>query len=260
MIGSDTRSFSLPKNASVFTSELVAISKALCFIEVSEATSYLILSDSLSSLLALRAFYPSNPLIQAILTRLKSLDRAGTSVQFCWIPSHVGISGNEMADAAARRAAAAPCTRHLSLPARDFYPAVSSLVLSQWQEEWDSERSNKLRELKPTLKSWSSSSRRNRHEEVTLCRLRIGHTYATHGYLLRGEERPKCSLCRVPITVGHVLLSCPRHRHSRRRHLGYITPDTTLRDLLGDDSAWIQSGSLFSYILDIKFPVIYSPR
>ena len=145
VIGSDTRSFSLPRYSSVFTSELVAISKALCFIEVSAATSYLILTDSLSSLLALRAFYPSNPFIQDILTRLKSLDRAGISVQFCWVPSHVGISGNEIADAAARRAAAAPCTRRLSLPACDFYPVVSSLALSQWQEEWDLERSNKLR-------------------------------------------------------------------------------------------------------------------
>ena len=122
MCGRDTRSFSLPGHSSVFSAELVAIYKTLCFIEVSHEALHLILSDSLSSLLALRSFYPCNPLIQDILTRLTSLDRAGKTVKFCWIPSHVGIAGNELADAAARRAAGAPCTRHLPLPARDFYP------------------------------------------------------------------------------------------------------------------------------------------
>ena len=127
----DTRSFSLPEHSSVFSSELIAISKALCFIEVGDEILHLILSDSLSSLLALRTFYPCNPLVQDILSRLTSLDRAGKIVRFCWVPSHVGIAGNEFADAAARRAASAACTRRLPLPARDFYPAASSFLRGQ---------------------------------------------------------------------------------------------------------------------------------
>ena len=258
--GHDTRSFSLPEHSSVFSAELVAIHKALCFIEVSDETSHLILSDSLSSLLALRAFNHDSPLIQDILKCLTSLERDGKSVQFCWIPSHVGISGNELADAAERRAAAAPCTRRLPLPARDFYPAVKSFAMFQWQQIWEGQCNNKLRELKPTLKSWPSSYRRKRHEEVALCRLRIGHAYATHKHLLCGEDRPECPHCHVPLTVAHVLLRCPRHRVSRRRHLGRIPSDVTLRHLLGDDSVWIRTGCLFSFIMDIKFAVIYSPQ
>ena len=85
----------------------------------------------LSSLLALRSFYPSHPLVQDIIARLATLSHAGKSIQFCWIPSHVGIVGNELVDAAARRAASASCTRRLPLPARDFYPAAGSFVHSQ---------------------------------------------------------------------------------------------------------------------------------
>ena len=44
--------------------------------------------------LALRALYPPNPLIQNILEFLTSLNRAEKTVKFCWIPSHVGIAGN----------------------------------------------------------------------------------------------------------------------------------------------------------------------
>ena len=78
--GRDTRSFSLPASATVFSAELLAIDEALCFIEVGDEDLHLILTDSLSSLLALRSFNPTDPLVQDILTRLTSLDRAGKSV------------------------------------------------------------------------------------------------------------------------------------------------------------------------------------
>ena len=230
------------------------------FIEVSDEALHLILTDSMSSLLALRSFNPSDSLVRDIIARLTSLDWEGKSIQLCWIPSHVGITGNELADAAARRAASAPCTHRLPLPARDFSPAVSLFVHSQWQQEWDSQQNNKLRELKPTLQPWRSSSRRNRQEEVILCRLRIGHTYATHSYHLRGEEKPLCPLCLVPLTVAHMLLSCPRLGGSRTRYLGRIVSNVTLRHILGDESDWVSTGRLFSFVRAIKFPVIYRPQ
>ena len=73
----DTRSFSLPEYTTVFSSELVAINKALCFIEVSDEALHLILSDSLSSLLALQVFSHGNPFIKDILRCLTSLESDG---------------------------------------------------------------------------------------------------------------------------------------------------------------------------------------
>ena len=49
-----------------------------------------------------------------------------------------------------------------------------------------------------------------RVEEVTLCRIRIGHTLATHRYLLCSDPRPRCSRCGEPLTVSHELVSCNR--------------------------------------------------
>ena len=93
---------------------------------------------------------------------------------------------------------------------------------------------------------------------MTLCRLRIGHTYATHGHLLRGEERPQCPCGNEPLTVAHVLLTCQRYAEERRRILGCIPPTVTLRQFLGDDSRWIQNNSIFSFIRDVDLPVIFS--
>ena len=136
-------------------------------------------------------------------------------------------------------------------PARYFYPAVSSLVLPQWQEEWDSERSNGLREPKSTLKGWSSSSQRNRHE-VAFCRLHIGHVWAARALSAgRGEASVLPLSC--ALYLRSCLLRCPRRSHSRGRHPGCISPGTTLSDFIVEDSDWIQTGCLFSYIPDVIF-------
>ena len=102
--GSATRTFTLSPQATVFTAELLAIYKALCFIEVSDDTSHVIFTDSLSSLFAMSDFNTFHPVLQDILVLLTTLDRDGKSVTFCWVPSHVGIIGNERADEAAKRA------------------------------------------------------------------------------------------------------------------------------------------------------------
>ena len=59
--------------------------------------------------------------------------------------------------------------------------------------------------------------------------------------------------------LSHFLV-CPNLNSNRARHLGRIAPHVTLCHLLGDGSGWVQIGALFSYIIDIKFYLICSPR
>jgi len=252
-MGVTTRSFSLPLHTTVYSSELVAIHKALSFIEVCEGNHYVIFSDSLSSILALSAFNPSHPFIQDILVLLTSLDRAGKSIVFCWIPAHVGIAGNEKADQAAKRATQAACTRSLPLPATELFPACKEYMCRKWQCEWD-EVTSKLKDLKPRLAQWHSVSRKSRVEEVSLCRLRIGHTYATHKYLLCGEDRPRCPRCGEVETVRHVLVSCRHLANERTRFFGSNV--LSLQDVLSDDSCLISE--VFHFLAHVRFSVIFS--
>ena len=50
--------------------------------------------------------------------------------------------------------------------------------------------------------------RRSRKEEVVLSRLRIGHTYFSHSYILRREDPPECTACQEIYFVRHVLIDC----------------------------------------------------
>jgi hypothetical protein len=46
----------------------------------------------------------SNPLIFKAFNLYNDLIQSGYSILFCWVPSHVGIEGNELADKAAKSA------------------------------------------------------------------------------------------------------------------------------------------------------------
>ena len=69
-------------------------------------------------------------------------------------------------------------------------------------------RDNKLFQIKPTLGEWPPGFRRSRKEEVVLSRLRIGHTYFSHSYILRREDPPECTSCQDIYSVRHVLIDC----------------------------------------------------
>ena len=59
-------------------------------------------------------------------------------------------------------------------------------------------------------------------------RARIGHAYFTNEYLLRGELRPMC--CNTRLTVRHVLLSCAKYAHIRRKYFAFNSLFELFRD------------------------------
>ncbi|KAG1713967.1 RNA-directed DNA polymerase from mobile element jockey [Nymphon striatum] len=196
----------LPDKSSIFSAESKALLLALDIVENSTYGRYIILSDSLSCLMALDNMKYSHPTICEILFKLHNLSFSN-HVIFCWIPSHVGISGNEKADFAAKSALSLPVD-HQFISYHDFYMYILKHILSIWQSKWDGEINNKLHAIKPKLGEWALAYRKSRKEESILCRLRVGHTYLTHSFLLRNEAQPVCGRCQLPLTVRHVLVDC----------------------------------------------------
>ena len=58
-------------------------------------------------------------------------------------------------------------------------------------------------------------NRYRRREHLVLCRLRLGHTYMTHRYLLAGDDPPVCISCQENLTVEHILIDCAEYFHVR---------------------------------------------
>ena len=133
------RGFRLPDTASVFTSELYAIYQVLKHIRRHGHDRCLIVTDSASAAMALRNQHISAVLILKILELLADVCSGGCEIKLLWVPSHVGIEGNERADVAAKLASRSPHIRPLKVEVGDLKPAINRLVLDEWQSRWESE-------------------------------------------------------------------------------------------------------------------------
>ncbi|GFS74412.1 RNase H domain-containing protein [Trichonephila clavipes] len=179
--------YKLDTSCSIFTAEAVAIYRALHLIGSTMPRKYCIYTDSMSVLEALENYHDRcHPVVCTILDITSRLYSKGFDIVFCWLPSHVGIIGNEQADSAAKSA-----TTHLPLavPLSDMKRVIMHHIFKIWQESWSQQLDNKLHSVKPVIGAWPVMPMRR--TDVKLTRLRIGHTRFTHRHLLFGERAPE---------------------------------------------------------------------
>ncbi|MCG8430697.1 MAG: endonuclease/exonuclease/phosphatase family protein [Candidatus Omnitrophica bacterium] len=198
----------LNPEASIFTAESKAIEMALDRIASSHHSKFVIFSDSLSCLLALRGLNLKIQSTIRILQKLNTLSDQGKKVSFCWIPSHIGIDGNENVDELAKVGLELTPTTMI-IPASDYKSSVNRYVKNKWQQRWNDQTENKLHAIQPQVGPWSGSHQERRRDQIVLDRLRLGHSHLTHSFLPRGEDAPECIPCNTPLTVAHVLVECP---------------------------------------------------
>ena len=183
----------------------------------SKRRKFLILTDSLSCLLSLDRFYSTDPRITKIQDGAHRALCQGKEISFLWIPSHVGIHGNEEADRLAKAALRLEYSGRGGLPHTDVRNSISTYVRAEWRASWARETENKLKEIKPELGPRRLSGL-PRRKEVVLTRLRIGHTRLTHSHLVCTEDAPRCAECNCPLTVRHVLVECPSLTPARSKY------------------------------------------
>ncbi|GBM43310.1 hypothetical protein AVEN_220836-1 [Araneus ventricosus] len=211
---------------SIFTAELVAIFCALQEISPSNQRNFIIYTDSMSALETLSHYdIQMHPVGLEILSVLQGLRNKGFNIIFCWVPSHVGISGNETDDAVAKFASAfLPRT----LPYRDIKKSLVSNLFSAWQQKWNLQANSKLHSVKSLIGLWPILP--IRQADVKLTRLRIGHTRLTHRHLFLGQRAPRCPTCHTDFTANHILIECPSFKCHRECHFNLSS--VTLQDLV----------------------------
>ena len=144
-----TDSIRLPDNSSIFTAEAKAIDIALYHIREQSEKQFIIYSDSV--LKSLKDLHHRNPLIQQILKKYYYLS-VSKEIVFCWLPSHVNIRGNELADLEAKSALSLMIT-NFKIPHSDFKSNISQYINNKCQSVWETQTQNKLNEIKSNFNS-----------------------------------------------------------------------------------------------------------
>ena len=186
----------LLNEASIYSAETTAIDLAMNIIANHKASKFIIYTK--------------------LLNKLNTLSK-NNNIIFTWIPSHIGIQGNEEADKAAKKALQIDMCKS-KIPYTDLKPTIKKFISDKWQKSWDNQTQNKLHEIQEAIGEWPTAYRYIRREEVILARFRIGHTHITRSHLLKGEDAPVCPSCKVQLTTKHILLNCNNLKHIRTKY------------------------------------------
>ncbi|XP_074031902.1 uncharacterized protein [Leptinotarsa decemlineata] len=129
-------SYRLPTEASIYVGEIFAIAKALAHYRKHGEDS-VFFTDSPSAIQGIQQLYPRNSLLMCIKPELGKLAEMGKRIKIIWVPSHVGIVGNETADTLAREISSNPSsisTRYV--PHEYLIHKIRQLTINTWRERW----------------------------------------------------------------------------------------------------------------------------
>ena len=126
------------------------------FSNFSFGSKFTIFSDSFSVLSSIQNFATSHQLVREVQDWLTLLQfRKQIDVYFCWVPSHVGIRGNERADAAAKSATTLRSSHNFHVPHEDFKSLIKFYCRGMWQDHWTNLNCNfKLKSIRPSVHPW----------------------------------------------------------------------------------------------------------
>jgi len=180
--------------SSVLSAETIAILVAIDQVK-STRGKFMICSDSLSAIDSIRNtnnnnFYSNK--IRSLLTKL------APKTKILWIPGHVGIAGNELADQTAKSKSNMPLIytpninltdikRHLKLE----FPTRNKLNIehcNQWYKNINKDNSS----IDNYCISFHTKS--SRLDQIKIIPLRLGHTKLTHEHFNQNQTSP-CPFC-----------------------------------------------------------------
>ena len=238
----------------IHTAELFAILKSIDKIIESNNTKFLIYSDSYSALQTLKTGDP-NSLAHEIYEKIISTDKI---IEFEWIPSHMGIQGNDAADAGAKLSLSLAEISPIPVAFNEFKSKIKKFLMKEWQDWWDTintfpHNTTHLYPIKPVLKDWPTANLNLREEEISLSRLRLGTCLFNKKHLFAREPHPICQFCQTPVNVQHILVECTQFVNQKAPILSILRKDGLPIDIGNILNENFPSETLIAYLKKINF-------
>ena len=238
----------LPNGYSVFDAELYAIYSTVNFI-IRDNISSVIFPDSKSALEAIKSGTSNHPLAMIICQRILN-----SNIRIClvWIPAHIGIHGNEMADKWAKRSLQYNILTDSPISPKTFKSITIKCINDYWQQRWTEYRCREKYRL--TIERYVTENRRVRREEIALCRLRTKLTLINDILPYKNGRHPEtCDHCRELLTRKHILIDCLLYTQQRiqlKLHFERLRKAFTVYNILQDDPVIIEL--LIKYLRETK--------
>ena len=207
----------LPSDCTIYTAELYAVYKAITII-AKQPGEFLILTDSLSVIRSLQNInLKSHYLLYWIYEIFTHIHP--DKIKLEWVPSHMGIAGNESADAVARHALQLPSINPIPKSIREMRQRTHQIYREKWQERWRA-LPRELTSFKETLGDTAYADE-PRRVQLPLTRIRLKVTALTHSHYFKKEPPKQCNQCKVRLTLEHLIIKCPVYKSERTQIRNY---------------------------------------
>lgn len=218
--------FKVKATVSIMTLELIAISEALNFIKGQEGRNFVIVTDSKSALQHMTrcasGYSRGVPIVYKILKLIYELvTKYNINLRLQWVPSHIGLKGNEEADRLAKLATKDGLDISILPNYTEVVTKFKNKCYFTFKEYFD-ERSKekgiwfKTIQCQPPRIPWFYNSKLSRTYIVAIDRLRSGHYPSKKfGYLMNKIDSPNCEVCGMVEDVQHILAECKKYKRVR---------------------------------------------
>ena len=210
-----------------YAEEVSAMHLAMDWVETncSHDAKVLVVTDSQSMCEALQGFGDD------ISDLRKRLLTTPTELSVQWVPGHSNITGNDLADAAAKAATT------LDEPQREIsFGSICANIKSVVKDNLDSHP--RSARVYADISRQKENQIKSRSDQVLLARIRSGHHWHFQSYhnKIDSDHDPSCRECGAAIhDLEHWLCHCPATSHIRQRvfgdtamELGILTSDPAL--------------------------------
>lgn len=222
-------SFSIPKlkievtkrinnNLAVYTAELVAIWLALKWVEDNKPIKAVIASDSSSALISIKNVVSESrqDIIYEIVQLGNNIIKSGVIISLLWVPAHIGVSGNEMADKLAKQAAQQTMIdMDIKYSKSEIKSIVKTKILGKWQHIWNNGSTGRQYYTIQNIVGKGRETRKNKKEEDKFSRMRFNHTSLNSTLHMINKHADGMCECNNQETVEHVLMHCPIYQTER---------------------------------------------
>ena len=205
---------------SIFMSELFAIFKGLLWIKDSAFTNYVLFSDSMSALIAIRSHKIRSHcnLISQIKTLIQQIINQKKLFYIQYIPSHLGISSNDIVDGLAKEACTFDVYTNLNFEFEEFRTLLNNQFHKNMLKFWSENKTTLyIGEVIGDMKQWYFRTTGNRRLDVLMARFRSG-CVGLQGYLykIKQIQSPYCPHCPGQVeTIKHYICLCPQYKYFR---------------------------------------------
>ncbi|XP_052749059.1 uncharacterized protein LOC128200254 [Galleria mellonella] len=224
-----TMFWKLNKNICIMRAELIAITKALAYAVTLNIQKIVILTDSKSALHHLARCVSGTrgmPIAYEVLKLVCILQQRNVAVKLQWIPSHIGVPGNETVDQAAKQAIEDGTEIVCNPYANEFIGRIKSDCVTKWRNHFENCSGSKgiwyktIQQM-PSLIPWFQTTSLSRPYLVIAFRMRSGHVPLNKFYHLIGmKQSPNCMYCDKVEDLLHLLVECGRNCNLKQRILG----------------------------------------